>query len=187
MSGVVIAESAGVVLVENGPLIYFVDRRTGGLSIAVFVIALVAVIAGVNGGVLLAGGHAAGAVVLGVAVLAVAVLVLVLRSLRRQRGRSLEHLPRTLIIDRDAGVVLRGDGRTLAQLDAVRFVSVFQLGSSSRALACEHPGGRVVVCRGSPFSGSIGPHLEALRGRGLGLRDAQGEAARSAGRERTGR
>jgi len=170
MAGQTIATCGGYEMVEDGPRIYFIDRGTNGYAVALFVLGLITVIGGVNAVVQLASGRRhflAGLILLGVASVFAAVFMLVLRARKRRLAlRWNEHAP-LAFIDRQTGAAHDADGHPVAPLAQVAFRPVFQLGSSSKALALHHPNGSIVVARGSPFAGSVDDFVDALRARGL--------------------
>jgi len=168
MPGQTIATCGGYEMVEVGPRIYFIDRGTGAHAIALFVLGLLVGLTGINGVVQLSLGNViAGLIIGGVGGLFAAVFVLVLRARRRRLAlRWDQHAP-LAFIDRQTGSAHDGAGQPIAPLAQVAFAPVFQIASSSQALAMKLPGGEIVIARGSPFSGSIDDFTDALRARGL--------------------
>ncbi|MEM7356176.1 MAG: hypothetical protein AAF657_35500, partial [Acidobacteriota bacterium] len=138
-----------------------------------FVLALLTVIVGGNGIVWLTLGFRSGQInVLGVVLTAVAALT----SFGASRIWAAEKRDRTVIPGREAWVAVidletqtleSPRGESLAPLPSVRFLSVMQLASSSRALAAHWPGGSLVVYRGNPFAGSSLEARDALRSHGV--------------------
>lgn len=170
MPGQTIATCGGYEMVEDGPRIYFIDRATNGHAVALFVLGLIAVIGGVNGVVWAASRQLLlAAILLGVAAVFAGIFALVLRARRRRAALPWHELPRLASIDRQTGAAHDDQGRAIAPLQQVVFAPVFQIGSSSKALALRHPGGSIVIARGSPFSGSIHDFIDALRVRGLAV------------------
>jgi hypothetical protein len=84
------------------------------------------------------------------------------RKRSRQRGRT--GTPQ-LVFDLAAGVLRDPGGATIAPLAHVRLVRTFQLGSSSKGLAAQYPGGEHVFARGTPFGDSVDEVEHALRSR----------------------
>jgi hypothetical protein len=168
MSGQTIATCGGYEMVEVGPRIYFIDRGTGGYAIALFVLGLLTVIASVNGIVQLGMGNLMAGLIIG-AVGAVfgAVFALVLRARRARLALRWDQNPTIAFIDRETGSAHDPAGQALAPLTHVAFAPVFQIASSSQALAMKLPRGEIVIARGSPFSGSIDDFTDALRARGF--------------------
>jgi hypothetical protein len=168
-----LAESAGYVLLEDQSKLHFATRATNAGAVAVFVLALVTSILGINGVVQLVLWHAghgsaiAAAVLLGVAAVSALCLWRARRWLRVCRARPVEGLGRIATVDFECQALLDPTGRVLAPLSEVRFQLVMQMASSSRALAACWNGGQIVVARGSPFAGSVALIREALRQRGL--------------------
>ena len=168
MSGQIIARCGGYEMVEVGPRIYFIDRRTGGYVIALFVLGLLTGLTGINGVVQVAMGNAIAGLILG-ALGAVfgAVFALVLRLRRGRLALRWDAEPPIAFIDRETGSAHDGGGQALAPLTHVSFAPEFQMTSSSPALAMKLPKGSIVIARGSPFTGSIDDFTDALRARGL--------------------
>jgi hypothetical protein len=163
-----IATCNGYEMVEDGPRIYFLDRATSGFTIALFVLGLITAIAGVNGVVwALSRQLLLGAILLGAAGAFAGIFTLVLRARRRRGSRAWNEVGALAFIDRQTGAAHDGAGQAVAPLGHVAFAPVFQLGSSSKALALKHPGGSIVIARGSPFGGSIDDFIDVLRARGL--------------------
>lgn len=157
------------VLAEDGSRLLFLRRRILPSWLA-FVLLLVAVVAGGNGGVQLAAGvPAAGAALLGLGAVAALGGWAVVRRRRRVRSAPLDAGDALLVVDLGTGRLLDGAGSELAPLSAVRFDQAMQATSSSRALRASWPGGSLVVYRGDAMSprGSIGPAVEALRAHGI--------------------
>jgi hypothetical protein len=173
----IVVETAGCVVVEEGPRVHFAHRSGGGLMIAAFVLGLLTLITTVNGVAQIAlafssgGGHAlAGVVLLGLGTVVGGSFAFVIRRYRRVRAAGVETLPRMLSIDRSRGVLLDGVGRELGLVGFARTQRTFQAASSYRALTITWQGGSVVVARGSPFVGDVGPIEEVFRSCGVGTR-----------------
>ena len=173
MDSEILCESAGWVLFSDGQRLVFADLGTSWRRVLLFVLALLSLITGVNGIVWLVAGMRSGQTsTLGIALLAAGGLA----GAGAWWTWALEKRDRATIPARDAWVAVLDleaqtletpEGELLAPLSDVRFAPAMQLASSSRALAAEWPGGSRVVYRGSPFAGSIGPVLEALRQYGV--------------------
>jgi len=173
MSGIIV-ETAGCVAYEEGGRLHLAERSTGGRLVGAFVVGLLTLVLGANGVVQLAlslsrggGSLVLGLVLLGLAALLVPVLVLLVRSYRRARGAGVAALRPLLTIDLARGVLMAGTGQDLCPLGVTRTKRAFQLGSSNRALELQWPGGSVVVARGSPFAGDVGPIEQLLHARGI--------------------
>lgn len=164
---VIIATCPGMALVEDGARLLFVPWPAPP-PVASFVLALVAVIAGVNGALAWFGTDARpiALAALAVAACAIAGLVLLQRRQRAARSAGPDVSQPFLIVDRAAGTV-SARGAVVASVEQVSFEGTMQLASSSRALTCRWPGGSAVVARGNPFAGSINGVQDALRARGL--------------------
>jgi hypothetical protein len=108
-----------------------------------------------------------GAVFLAVAALAGVVLWLIIKFVRRRHAAPLGALPVLVIFDVPAGQLCSGTGQPVAPLSDVQLGHRFQIGSSSRALEVRWSGGSVVLVRGNPFAGGIGPIESALQARGI--------------------
>ena len=167
MSGQTIATCGGYEMVEVGPRIYFIDRETHGYAIAMFVVGLLTLMVGVNGFFQLMLGRVAAGVILGAAAAGLVVVFgVVLRARRARLALRWDAMPPLAYLDRATGTVHDASGRTLAHLAQVAFAPAFQMTSSSQALEMRYPGGSIVIARGSPFSGSVGTFIDALRARG---------------------
>lgn len=100
----------------------------------------------------------------GLSAVLVVALVAVLRARRRAKGQGPHY---ELVLDRARGVLLDGAGQVLAPLGGVSFQRQWQVGSSSRALACRWAGGSRVVARGNPFGESVDGIADVLARAGL--------------------
>jgi hypothetical protein len=168
MSGQTIASCGGYEMVEVGPRIYFIDRGTSAHVIALFVLGLVTGIVGLNGVAQIALGNVAlGLIMAAVGGVFGTVFALVLRARRARLARRWDEHSPLAYIDSQTGAAHDGAGHPLAALSFVAFAPVFQIASSSQALAMNYPGGSIVIARGSPFSGSIDAFTYVLRARGL--------------------
>ena len=173
MESKVLCESAGWVLFADGRRLVFADRGTSYRRVLVFVLALLAVIAGANGTFWLVAGIRAGETSrLGIVRAAVA-LPSAFAASRVWAAEKRDHrvVPGeetwVAVLDLESQMLETPEGDSLAPLSSVRFVPVMQFGSSSRALSASWPGGSMVVYRGSPFAGSFHEALDALRRSGV--------------------
>lgn len=168
MEGVVdrcIAESSGVALVERGATWWVVDRGTQAASTALFVLALVAGIGLVAGGVLTATVGLGGLVPMALGVLAAVGLVAVRGWKRRREAAAPEQLSTVCGFDFGRGALVDPVGRPICALAQVRLHRAFQLTSSSPALELHQPAGKLVLVRGNPFGGGIHDVEHALQQR----------------------
>ena len=155
-----LARCNGTLLVADGDVVGLVERG-GWLGTAVFVSVLVASIAGIGGGVLVVTVNAlAGLVVLAIAAVGTAIAVALIRAKRRRATAPLS--APWLVFDRAAGVVRNGAGAKLCGLAEIKIERVFQVGSSSKALAVFCPR-KIVVARGTPFGDEVDSIELALR------------------------
>lgn len=154
----VVASCNEQVLCERGHELLIARRRGGVSATVLFVLGLLAFLFGVNGLVQLVAAIGGGApwqlplALLAATALFAVGLVAAVRKRRRDAGAPPEP---ELVFDRQRGVLCDVHGRVLAPLAQVRFERQFQLGSSSRALACLWPGGSQVIARGNPFGESV--------------------------------
>lgn len=173
MSEILIAEASGVALYQQARRLLIVDRGTASLYTLGFVLAIVAFILGINGVVQLVLATGGGGIAwLGVVFTAVAAvggwgLSRILARVARQRERPVAELRLVAIFDLEGGQLCDPSGRPLAPLASVRVGRQFQLASSSPALTATWPGGKVILARGNPFAGGIGPLEDAFRTVGL--------------------
>ncbi len=173
MDATILCESAGWVLFEDGQRLVFADRGTSYRRVLLFVLALLALIAGVNGFVWLIKGLRSGEMNLLGILLAVAALLSALgvgwlwQAEKRQRAVIPDEATWIAVLDLATQTFETPQGESLAPLANVRFEPAMQLASSSRALRASWPGGDLVVYRGSPFAGSYKEALEALSRHGV--------------------
>lgn len=163
----VIARCNGTALVEDGPRLGVVEQGGGWLGTAVFIAALVALLALVNAVLLFTIALAAGVAVLAVALVAGFVAHRLWRRRRVLAASPAAEAP-WLVFDREAGVLRDGDGAALSPLREVRLARAFQAGSSSKALRVQWRGGAKIIARGTPFGDSVDAVEHALRARGIG-------------------
>ena len=167
---VVLASASGVAVIERGPWLYVVDRRTGGLYTVVFVLCLMFP-AFMIGGVVL--GLAAGSelfVLAGVLVVFAAACALgIWRAIRTIRVRGARPLAQSTLLvsfDRQGGVLCNGAGQPVASLAGIALQRKMQITSSSPALHLFWGGaaaGEICLVKGNPFRGGVGPIEDALR------------------------
>lgn len=165
----IVAEIGGLAVVEQGSLVTIVDRGTGALATAAFVLTVVAVDFGGFGAVTLALTATNGTtlprwlstilLLVGVAV-AGAVFGLV-RQIRGATAKPVSGYRHVAIFDRGHRVFVDADGVVVAPLDQVRLDTRTQLASSSPMLVAVTPAGGRIHKRGNPFNGGLG-HLEAV-------------------------
>ena len=169
----ILCQSAGWVLFEHGRRLVFADRGTSYRRVLLFVLALLAVIAGCNGLVWLMAGMRSGEIsrlgtgLIGTAAVAGLVGWWLWEADKRERATLPARDAWIAVVDLDARTFETPGGELLAPLTEVRFAPALQLASSSRALAATWPGGSMVVYRGSPFGGSFRDALDALRRHGV--------------------
>lgn len=149
-------------LYQAGARLLFCDRGSQRTT-ARFIAGLLAGIFLANGIAQLAMRHVA----LGVPMLAIgslgASIYFALDRARRKRNAAVD-VPAVLVLDLAQGVLLDGNGRTLAPLADVRFASAFQFASSARALDVSYGGKTQRLFAGNGLAGhSPEPFLEALR------------------------
>lgn len=154
-----IARCNGTIVVEDGDKIGIVEKGGGWLGTAVFVTALVGIIATLAGGVLVVTVGVAGLIPQGIGI---AGIVLASRFYRRKKLVATGPLPPPwLVFDRGAGAVFDKGGRRLCALTDLKIERVFQAGSSSKALAVLCPM-KIVVARGTPFGDEVDAVEQAL-------------------------
>lgn len=172
MGKTILCESAGWVLFSDGARLVFADRRTSYRHVLVFVLALIVVIAGSNGiwwlvvGLRAGTAHQLGIVLILVAGLSGFAASRIWSAVKQERTEIPARDAWVAVIDLEARTLEAAGGEVLAPLSSVRFVPVWQLSSSSRALAAKWPDGSRVVYRGSPFAGGFQAARDALRRHG---------------------
>lgn len=160
----ILADTGGLVVIDDGRRVNVIDRATGGLSILAFVLGIITLVVGGFGVVALATGapsRGLGALCLVVGLAAGAVLALVVRKIKHRRTQPLGSCRSVAVLDRKLGLFTVAGGELLA-LDQVRFERRMQIGSSSPKLVAMTPSGTKVLKRGNPFDGSIGNAHEVL-------------------------
>lgn len=168
----VLAENAGFEIVEVGGRVWFFDRRTRGPIIAAAVSGGVAAIALVNT-ILLTVAQLTGAelgsswpvvvIVAALGLLGGLVCSLSLKLRRRRAERPRAELRPLAMVDRATGMLLDGDGRSVAPVARVRGRRAMLIGSSAPAVVIQPPGRpRIEVFRGSLVGGGIDRALAAL-------------------------
>jgi hypothetical protein len=162
-----IATCGGYELYEDGPRLVFVERPTGGIDIALFVVGLLTLITGVNGVVWAVQLATPALVLLPIALVFGGIFALLWRWRRSTKQRPPGDLPALLILDRAQNAVCNGSGQPIAPLQGAVVREAFQLASSSKQLELACSAGTFSIARGSPFSGSIHDIADALRQRGI--------------------
>lgn len=168
----VLAENAGFEIVALGDRVWFFNRRTFGPAIAASVSGGVAAIASINALLitisLLAGGGIdapwlAVVIVIAVALLASSICWASLKLRRRRLERPRTELRPLAMVDRTAGMLLDGDGQSIAPVAQVRAGRGMLIGSSAPAVVLRPPRGRrIEVGRGSLAGGGIDQALAVL-------------------------
>ncbi|WP_326546959.1 hypothetical protein QGN32_01680 [Mycolicibacterium sp. ND9-15] len=159
----VLADTGGLVITDDGRRVLVVDRGTGALTVLAFVLGILTlVVAGFGLTAFIAGvpSRASGAVFVAVGVALAVATTFVVRRIGRVRSRPLHDCRSAAVLDRKLGLFSYRGG-ALVQLDQVRFVRKFQIGSSSPKLVAVMPGGTKVLKRGNPFDGGVG-HIDEL-------------------------
>ncbi|MCV7283318.1 hypothetical protein H7J88_27140 [Mycolicibacterium flavescens] len=160
----VLIDTGGLVVTDDGRRVLVIDRGTGPLTVLAFVLGVLAVVAGGFGLVALittSPSTTVGAVFVAAGVALAVATFLVVRRIRRYRGRPLHECRPAAVLDRKLELFSYRGG-ALVQLDQVRFARKFQIGSSSPKLVAEMPGGTRILKRGNPFDGGVGNIDEVL-------------------------
>jgi hypothetical protein len=161
-----LARCNGMVLVQHGSTLGVVERGGGWVPTAGFVAVLLAGILAVNAVVMLARGLWVVGLPLLAAGGAAGAAAVVLGHRRRRLAADAPPAP-WLVFDLGARVVRDGRGAVVGSLDGLRLARVFQVGSSSKALAVYCPA-KIVIARGNPFGDDVGEVEAALRRHGVG-------------------
>ena len=159
-----IADTGGLVVIDDGRRVLVFDRCTGALTVSAFVLGVLTLVVGGFGLVALVAGipsRALGAAFLTVGLVLAAVTFVVVRRIRGRRSQPLHDCRPVAVIDRKLGLFSYGGG-AVVPLDQVRFARKFQFGSSSPKLVAVTPGGTKVLKRGNPFDGGVGNVDEVL-------------------------
>jgi hypothetical protein len=160
----ILADTGGLIVSDDGRRVLVIDRGTGALSILAFVLGVITLVVAGFGVVALIADVATrvvGAIFVAVGLVFAALTFVVVRKIRRKRGRPLHDCRPVAVIDRKLGLFSYRGG-ALVQLDQVRFARKLQIGSSSPKLVAITPGGTLVLKRGSPFDGGVGNIDEVL-------------------------
>lgn len=155
-----VARCNGTVLVSDGDTVGLVEVGGGWINTAFFVTLLIALCMLGTGGALFTVDVTAAATVLAFGIVMVAVSTALLRKKRRIAAAGLP--APWLVFDRTQGIVRTPDGARMCALAEVRIERVFQVGSSSKALAIFIPN-ELVIARGTPFGDSVDAVEQSLR------------------------
>ncbi len=156
----ILARCNGTVLVEDGPQVGVTEQGGGWLGTAIFIAAIAATIFIGGGGVLaMTVAVMAGVPIFIVGLGALATTVLLVRAHRASKTKALP--APWLVFDRATRVVRDRAGAVLCSFDECRVERVFQVASSSRALAVYCPR-KIIVARGTPFGDDVDPMKSAL-------------------------
>ena len=163
-----LALSCGSGVFQEADTVYVVHVGGNGLAVARFVAALVAGISCVVGiGFLAAVSVVGGFIVLGVTALAVYLFKLFGKMRARLYTRPPYTMPRYVTLHLGSNEVRDYEGTLLGPLTEARLELVFQATSSAKALALIVANTKLVIARGNPFAGDVGPILQALVGVGV--------------------
>lgn len=154
-------DTGGLAVTREGDRVIVFDRRTGGLSVTMFVLALLAVILVVNGVIVALSATLVGLALVLVGLCAAAAAVMAWRTFRQRRALPLHSCRTVAVLDGKRGLFSAAGG-ALQQLDRVKFERRFQLASSSPKLVAVAPSGTVTLKRGNPFDGGVGKADEVL-------------------------
>lgn len=151
----ILADTGGLAVSQEGDRVIVFDRGTGALSVAMFVVGVLAAILIVNGVIALFGWTMLGVVFLFAGLAAAAGTVMLLRKFRARRNRPLHDCRTLAVLDGRRGLFSAAGG-ALQELGRIRFERRFQVGSSSPKLVAVTPAGTTTIKRGNPFDGGIG-------------------------------
>jgi hypothetical protein len=160
----VLVDTGGLVVIDDGRRVNVIDRHTGGLVTAVFVLGVIALVTGGFGVVVLAMGvpsRGLGAIFATIGLVATVLVFLGFRTIRRRRAQPLGSCRSVAVLDRKLGLFTVAGG-ALLPLGQVHFARRMQIGSSSPKLVAVTPSGTYVLKRGNPFDGGIGSADEVL-------------------------
>lgn len=160
----VVARCGSVKLLEEGPRLHFAGSTETGSSKVLMALGIV----GANLLGLTLVSPLAGSLVLtlGLSVLSGLLVLAFVLVWSSRKSATQGPGPLLLTIDRAADTVFVG-GVPVGPLRAVRFATVLQFTSSSRALVADTPRGNHVIARGVPGFGSVRGMVSALRQRGI--------------------
>jgi hypothetical protein len=160
----VLLDAGGLVVTDGGRRVNVVDRATGGLATAAFVLGVIAVCVGGFGVVALALGSPSrllGGLFLIVGLAVAGLAYYVVRKVRHRRTAPLSSCRSVAVLDRKLNLFTVAGG-ALLPLDRIRFEKRLQVGSSSGKLVAVTPDGVHVLKRGNPFTGSFGAADQVL-------------------------
>ena len=162
-----IARCNNVVLLESGRVSRLVDQGGSWLATARYVMALIAIIIGLNGLGNRTMPFDTRIVMLTIAGLCGAAAAWIHGQIRAHAKDS-KSGSTIVTFDFGAGQVRDAAGRALAPIADVRLERTWQLTSSSRALSLRHvSSGRIILARGNPFGDSVDALEDALVARGI--------------------
>jgi hypothetical protein len=162
----IVARCNGTLLVEEGDRLGVVEQGGGGIPVAIFVAALIAVIPGANAIYFLFVDWRIAAALMALSAAGIVAVILLARLLRSSRNAALP-APR-FVFDRRSRTVFDRNGKEIAPFDRVRLERAWQVASSYRSLVMHHPDGSIVIARGTPFGDSVAAMEQALRAYGVG-------------------
>lgn len=158
-----LATGSGTAILKDGERLVVVDRGGPGLSIALFVAALLTFIVTANGFIQLGmalgdtgGGFTVAAILCALGAVAGVVLYGLMRFRKRRKQIPLNQLRVICVLDFAQGQLLDAGGRSLGPLSKVTMRRKFQVTSSTPALVLVCAGRSVLLAKGSPFGGGIG-------------------------------
>jgi hypothetical protein len=160
----ILADTGGLVVIDDGRRVMVFDRCTGALAVLTFVLGVLTFVVTTFGAVALIAdmpSRTIGVIFLAVAAILASVTFVVLRKIRGRRKQALGECRPVAVIDRKLGLFSYRGG-ALVGLDQVRFARQMQIGSSSPKLVAVTPGGTQVLKRGNPFDGGVGNVDELL-------------------------
>ncbi|BBY88518.1 hypothetical protein [Mycolicibacterium tokaiense] len=160
----VLLDAGGLVVTDDGRRVNVIDRATGGLATAAFVLGVIAVCVAGFGVVALVTGSPSrllGGLFLIVGLAVAGPAYYVVRKIRNRRTAPLSNCRSVAVLDRKLNLFTVAGG-ALLPLDRIRFEKRLQFGSSSPKLVAVTPGGVHVLKRGNPFIGSISNADEVL-------------------------
>lgn len=149
-----IIEKGGFAIYEQGHQIILANRKLGDTYTFIFVLAILTIILGVNGGLIVSYNMTMGISLILIAALSGYAAYFLYKRLQKQKEAALNEKTIVAIIDVERNLFLNSNGSQLAPMSEVRFSKGFNITSSSPSVIAKWGRGKSKVL--FKFSGLVG-------------------------------
>jgi|GEM_PF-5679853 len=149
-----VLEKGGLAIYEKGNQIILVNRQLENIFTLIFVLLLITIILGVNGGIIIASNIVVGLSLILVSILSACAIYLLYKKLKKKQAAELDEKTIVAMIDVEQNLFLDSKGNQLAPMSKVRFSKSFNLTSSSPSIKVRWGKGKSKIL--FKFNGLVG-------------------------------